>query len=111
MDVYSLTDVALLALIGRKVKETRLEQNIKQKDVAENAGISVFALSSLENGHNCSLMTLIQVLRAMNRLDLLEVFFQEKQISPTAYARILDGEKVRERATKSVKGKNTESEW
>lgn len=41
MDVYSLTDVALLAMIGRKVKETRLEQNIKQKDVAENAGISV----------------------------------------------------------------------
>ena len=111
MDVYSLTDAALLALVGRKVKEARLEQNIKQKDVAENSGISVFALSGLENGHNCSLMTLLQVLRAINRLDLLDTFFQERQLSPTAYAKMLDGEKPRERATKSVNVKNMEPEW
>lgn len=110
MDVYSLTDAALLAMIGQKVKEARLEQNIKQKDVADDSGISVFSLSGLENGHNCSLMTLIQVLRAINRLDLLDTFFQEKQISPTAYAKMLDGEKVRERAT-GMKNKNTDSEW
>lgn len=110
MDVYSLTDAALLTKIGQKVKEARLEQNIKQKDVAENSGVSVFALSGIENGHNTSLMTLIQVLRAINRLDLLDAFIQEKQISPTAYAKMLDGEKVRERAS-GVKNKNTESEW
>ena len=110
MDIYSLTDAALLAMIGQKVKEARLEQNIKQKDVADGSGISVFALSGLENGHNCSMMTLIQVLRTINRLDLLDAFFQEKQISPTAYAKMLDGEKTRERAT-GVKNKNTDSEW
>lgn len=112
MDIYSLTDSAILAKIGQKMKEVRLEQNIKQKDVAENSGVSVFALSGIENGHNTSLMTLIQVLRAINRLDLLDAFFQEKQISPIAYAKLLDGEKPRERATtKSLKSNNIESEW
>lgn len=106
-----MTDSALLAKIGQKVKEARLERNIKQKDVAENSGVSVFALSGIENGHNSSVMTLIQVLRAINRLDLLDSFFQEKQMSPIAYAKILDGEKIRERATKSAKNKNIESEW
>ena len=78
--------------------------------MADDSGISVFALSDLKNGHNSSLMTLIQVLRAINRLNLLDTYFQEKQISPTTYAKMLDGEKVRERAT-GMKNKNTESEW
>lgn len=35
----------------------------------------------------------------------------KKKMSPIAYAKILDGEKIRERATKSAKNKNIESEW
>lgn len=55
--------------------------------------MSAFAISTIENGHNTSLLTLTQVLRALNRLELLDPVFQGPQISPIAYAKMVEERK------------------
>ena len=44
--------------IGSKLKELRIEKNMKQKELAEAAGVSVFTISSIENGKTISLRLL-----------------------------------------------------
>ena len=71
-DIYALTDGAILAEIGTKLKEERVERNLSQKDLAAACGLSAFSISQMENGHNTSLLSLVMVLRALNRLEIFE---------------------------------------
>ena len=78
-DIYALTDSAILAQIGQKLKGARIEQNISQKALAESCGLSAFSISQMENGHNTSLLSLVTVLRALNRLEIFAELFRENQ--------------------------------
>ena len=48
MDLYALTDAGILAQIGQKLKEARIERNISQKVLAERSGLSAFSISQME---------------------------------------------------------------
>ena len=98
VDIYALTDSAILLQIGQKLKEARIEQNISQKALAESSGLSTFSISQMENGHNTSLLSLIMVLRALNRLDVFEGLFREKPISPVALSELMKKNQQRKRA-------------
>ena len=98
VDIYALTDSAILVQIGQKLKEARLEQNISQKALADNCGLSIFSISQMENGHNTSLLSLVMVLRALNRLDVFEGLFREKPISPVALSEYMKKNPQRKRA-------------
>jgi transcriptional regulator with XRE-family HTH domain len=98
--------------IGSKLKELRIEKNMKQKELADAAGVSVFTISSIENGKTTSLLTVIQLLRALEHLDYLDSFFQEESISPVAYAKLMKNNKKRERVKSSTSIINSkDSEW
>lgn len=99
MDWYVLSDKALVSKIGERLRQKRLEQNITQKELAERAGVAVSSVAGVEQGKNISLLTLVALLRALQALHLLELFLQEPEISPIAYARMLEGEKTRHRAS------------
>ena len=88
-DIYALTDFAILAQIGQKLKEARIEQNISQKALADNCGLSTFSISQMENGHNTSLLSLVMVLRALNRLDVFSELFKQKPLSPVALSEMM----------------------
>ena len=112
MDLYALTNDAIMRQIGTKLKELRIEKNMKQAELADASGVSVFTISSVENGKTTSLLTIVQLLRALEHLDYLDVFFQEDTISPIAYAKLLKNSRKKQR----VKSSNTEinkgdSEW
>lgn len=98
--------------IGSKLKELRIEKNMKQKELADAAGVSVFTISSIENGKTTSLLTVIQLLRALEHLDYLDSFFQEESISPVAYAKLMKKNKKKERVRSSANNTNNiDSEW
>lgn len=97
-DIYALTDNAILHQIGQKMKEERLAQNISQRKLAEMSGMSNFSISQMESGHNTSLLSLIMVLRALNRLDVLNELFQEPTISPMALSEAMRKQHQRQRA-------------
>ena len=107
-DIYALTDSAILAQIGQKLKEARIEQNMSQKALAESCGLSAISISQMENGHNTSLLSIVMVLRALNRLDVFTELLKEKPLSPVALSEYMKKHSQRQRAysTKDNAGKN-----
>lgn len=89
MNANEMNDNEILQKIGAKLRELRLEQNIKQKEIADRCGLSNFSISQMETGHNTSLLSFVQVLRALNRLDMLDSFLQKKELDPLVYEEFL----------------------
>ena len=98
IDIYALTDHAIMVQIGQKIKQVRVAKNLSQKALAESCGLSTFSISQMENGHNTSLLSLLMVLRALRRLDVLDVLFEEEPISPVALSRHMKQHPRRQRA-------------
>lgn len=112
MNEYILTDSEIIARIGEVIRKSRLEKNISLKMLAKDAGVSLSSVAGIEQGKSISVSTLIPLLRALDLLSALAYFLEKPQISPVAYAKILDGQNKRKRA--SVRNKTniqTESEW
>jgi transcriptional regulator with XRE-family HTH domain len=68
--------------LGRQIRALRLRQNLSQRDLAERAGIALNAVKNLERGKGATLRSLIQVLRALNRVDWLRALAPVVSISP-----------------------------
>jgi transcriptional regulator with XRE-family HTH domain len=102
----SMSDKALAMHIGAFIKHHRMEQNKTQEVLAKAAGISRSTLSLLERGETVTLATLLQVLRVLDKLSILDVFSIQQDISPLMLAKIEKNK--RERA--SGKGKKTQNE-
>jgi transcriptional regulator with XRE-family HTH domain len=95
----AMSDKALLQHIGNFVKHHRLDQNKSQEKLATDAGISRSTLSLLERGEPVALLTLIQVLRMLDKLNVLNEFTIEPTISPMMVAEM--ELKKRKRASKT----------
>jgi len=94
-----MNEEEILKKIGAKLKELRLDQNMKQKELAEKSGLSMFSISQMETGHNTSVLSLVQVLGALDRMDMIEPFLKEKEVDPELLERFLQNQPVRKRAT------------
>ena len=92
-----MADPEIVRQIGKYFKQMRLNQNLSQKELAEIAGVGRATISRLENGTAATLMTVIEVLRALKKLDLLNIFQEEARISPIQLLRLQN--KQRQRAS------------
>ena len=101
----SVSDKALAMHIGAFIKHHRMEQNKTQEVLAKAAGISRSTLSLLERGEAVTLATLIQVLRVLDKLYVLDVFSVQQDISPLMLAKMEKGKRKRA----SGKGKETQN--
>jgi len=101
IDWYSMSDSALLELIGLYIKDCRLKQNKTQQQVAESAGINRSTVVLLEKGSGGTLSSLIQVLRALQQLHILEIFKVEQTLSPLQIAKLEKNK--RQRASRNQK--------
>ncbi|MBQ0019864.1 MAG: helix-turn-helix transcriptional regulator [Bacteroidales bacterium] len=86
MNYEEISDEEMLQRVGAKLKEIRLEQNVKQKELSEKAGLSMFSISQMETGHNTSMQSIIQVLRALERMDLLDAFINNNKVEDNPLA-------------------------
>lgn len=105
----SMSDDALAKQIGAFIKYQRIEQNKTQDIVAEAAGISRSTLSLLERGEIVTLATLIQVLRVLDQLQVMDAFEFKQSLSPMALAKA-EKEK-RKRARNPNTNNEEESNW
>lgn len=105
----SMSDIALLQVIGAFVKHHRLMQNKTQEDVATAANISRSTLSLLEKGESVTVPTLIQVLRVLDLLYVMEVFKIKEQISPIELAK--QEQSKRKRARNTDNDNTKKSDW
>lgn len=109
-----MSDTALSETIGNFVKHHRLQQNKTQKEVSKAAGISRSTLSLLERGETVTVSTLIQVLRILDVLHIMEAFKvpdQLQEISPLAYAKLQKNKRQRARSKSSKNTSNTDPSW
>lgn len=106
----AMSDIAILKILGKFIRHHRLEQNKSQSKLAEEAGINRSTLSEFEQGRRSNTITLIQILRALNRLQVLEPFQVQTQLSPILLAKL---EKNRRKRASKIKklGKRLKSDW
>lgn len=94
----SLSDNAVLELLGQRLAETRLLHNQTQAELAAQAGVSKSTLVRMEAGKSVQLINLIRVLRSMQLLENLDLLIPEQQSSPLDMLK-LQGKK-RQRASR-----------
>jgi transcriptional regulator with XRE-family HTH domain len=70
--------------LGHRVRQLRLWRNLDQRTVADKAGISLRALSKLENGQGSTLETLLRTLRALDYVKGIEMLAPQPTVSPLA---------------------------
>lgn len=111
METYSLlTNKEVLERIGARLKELRIAQNVKQKDLAERSGLSNFSISQMETGHNTSLQSLIQVLRALGQMEMLEPLLRERGMDSEVLARFIEQQPQRKRVSRTYNISEEEDE-
>jgi putative transcriptional regulator len=105
----TLTTAATLAELGERVGRHRLERNLTQRQLADEAGISRATLSRLEGGESVQLTSLIGLLRVLGLLDRLEVLVPEPV--PNPIERLKTEGQRRQRARSPQPGEAAESTW
>lgn len=108
-DWNSMSDNSLMQTIGKFVQHHRLSQNKSQNRVAKDAHISRSTISLLERGEKVTLSSLIQVLRVLDLLYIMDIFKIKEEISPIAYAKMQ--KKKRQRARDKDKKSNDDIGW
>lgn len=88
MSVYGNSDFQILKDLGIRLKKTRLNKNISQKELAEQCGIHRNTIGDIEKGKPYSILTLISVLRALNKLEILYQILPEPSINPMKLAKL-----------------------
>lgn len=110
MDWYSMSDRAIIKELGKRIKQMRLKKNISQAYLAEKTGIHRVTVSKIENSGQASLLSIVQLLRGLDELNLLDNMMPYESLSPLQLAG-LKGKK-RKRASKRTGNTNKfESEW
>jgi len=90
----------LLTRLGERLKQTRLNTNLSQQQVADIIGKSRTAVERAEKG-KCTMGTFVSILVALDMEDQLEMFLPEPPLSPVLLAKARG--KKRQRASKAHK--------
>jgi len=102
------TNSEFMEHLGSFLLQERLRQNLTQQEVSDIAGISRRTLSQIEKGEGGTLATLLQVLRAIDRVDVWDVFEKAPMVNPLVLAKMEKNKRERaSKRTEFIKG-NTE---
>ncbi|ANO51251.1 helix-turn-helix domain-containing protein [Woeseia oceani] len=104
-----MNNTDILAELGRRLRQRRLNVNLTQEALAAHAGVSLNTLRNAELGRNSSLDTLINLLRSLNALGQLQQLLPDEGPSPVELAR-RDG-RTRQRASTQAATQADEEEW
>ena len=103
MEFMNLSDREIVREIGRRIRRRRLERNWSQEQVAERAGLTRVTVTRVEKGTPASVLTLIQILRALDAIDELDAFLPDPGISPLELARMKGRERQRASGLRSAR--------
>ena len=107
----AMSDKSLMETIGIFIQSHRLNQNKSQDQVAAAAGISRSTLSLLERGEKTRIDSLIQVLRVLDLLYIMEMFKIHEQISPVEYAKLRKKQRKQASPKKASNNANKDLGW
>lgn len=93
----AMSDNAIIVSIGEFIKQKRLQEDKTQLQLAKDAGLNRSTIVQIENGESITLSSLIQILRVLNLLHLMDIFILEDQISPMEYVKMKEKKRLRAR--------------
>lgn len=96
--------------LGKRLKSERLNQNITQEILAKQAGISRRTLVGVERGEPFTIDTMLSILRALNRLEQIDLFLPEPEISPIQLSK-LKGKKRQKASSTFTYPKISNTPW
>jgi transcriptional regulator with XRE-family HTH domain len=82
-----LTDKAVLLEIGSRLERRRIDAELTQAHLAEEAGISKRTVERIEAGHSTDFVMLMRVLRVLKLLDALDQLVSDMPQSPLVLLR------------------------
>jgi transcriptional regulator with XRE-family HTH domain len=104
------TDQVVLSELGGRLAQVRLERNLTQAQLAEQAGVSKRTVERLESGSVATQMSgFIRVCRVLDLLDRFDLLVPEPVPSPVEQLK-LRGRK-RQRASAKRKTKISPKKW
>ena len=80
--IATLSDDVLLAELGQRLAQLRLNHNWQQHELASEAGVSLRTLSRIEAGEPSQTINLLRVLRALGLVENLEALVPPPAASP-----------------------------
>jgi len=104
-----LTDKAVLAELGARMASRRIELQLTQAAVAEQAGIAKRTLERMEAGLTSQLATLVRVLRVLDAASGLDSLIPES--GPRPMDLLKRKSKVQRRASGRRAAKPTAKSW
>lgn len=110
MSLYGMSDRAILREIGYRLKRKRLEKNLSQQRLAELAGLNRTTIGEVERGSPFSVLTLVQILRALNALEEFDSFLPDPGLSPLQLAK-MKGKERRRASPQSTNSNEGEFDW
>jgi transcriptional regulator with XRE-family HTH domain len=107
-----LTDDAILGELGARVARTRLERNLTQAALAEEAGVSKRTVERLESGEVATqLSVFVRVCRALALVERLDAFLPEPVPSPVAQLKLQGRTRLRASGSKLAPKKPKKWTW
>lgn len=107
----AMSDNAIIGTIGNFIKQKRLKENKSQVLLAKEAGLNRSTLAQIENGVSITLSSLIQILRVLDLLHVLDIFTVEEKISPMKYAKMKEKKRLRARKKNTESDSNEDIGW
>ncbi|MEY3118645.1 MAG: hypothetical protein RIT30_577 [Bacteroidota bacterium] len=109
--LQAMSDPAFLEQLGIFVQQTRLQQNKTQQQVALAAGVNRSTIVQVEKGGGGTLLSFIQILRALEQLHLFQNFEIKEQFSPLQLAKMQQKKRQRASVKKDSQIKKPKSDW
>ena len=85
---YFMSDRALLRYVGKQMRQMRFNNQLSQQQLAERAGLSRSTITQVENGKGMKMESVVAMLRALNKLEILNTFETEALLSPILIAKL-----------------------
>lgn len=108
----ALTDDAVLAELGTRLSRTRLNRNLTQQQLAEQAGVGRRQVQSIERGDSVTTPILIRVIRALDLLDAIDALIPAPAPSPIELVKLHGRARRRATGSRATSGQNDpEKPW
>ena len=106
------TDAAVLGELGERLAGVRLDRNLTQAQLAEQAGVSKRTVERLESGSVATqLSSLIRVCRVLDIVDRLDLIVPEPVPSPVEQLKLQGRKRQRASAGKNTKTSSKKWQW
>jgi len=106
----TLTDTALLQLIGERLAQLRLAKNLTQEQLAEQAGLGLRTLQRLELGQAATQLSgFVRVCRALGLAERFDLLLPAQTASPIAQLKLQ--KRQRKRATGRKRSTRPAAKW